>query len=296
MSKISDKLNSRGLRTSYVSTTVGVSLVLFMISIVVGIQFGFNQVQKQAKESLQVDIFFKPEVNESDKKQIEQELKTWSEFSEVYFVSKERALEELGGTGEDASEILEIFENEYPIDANITFMPKEEFASVVGMEGIKAKLLKEYKGRIQEVSYEEESVQDVNLGFKRIVFLFGGIALLLIVVAVAMINNTIRLALYSKRFSIKTMQLVGATSRYIRKPFLVQAMGIGAISGVIGMALFLALLYVMDKFIEVIEISLPLEVIGTFFGGLVLLGMLLTLLSTFVSLNKFLRMKLDDLY
>ena len=296
MGKRAEQYSSKGLKTSYISTTVGVSLVLFMISIVVGIQFGFTQAQKQAKESLQADIFFKPEVNESDKKQIEQELKTWDQFNEVYFVSKERALEELAGTGDYAKEILETFENEYPIDANITFMPKEAHATIEGMRDIKEKLLKNYEGRIMEVSYQEDSIEDVNLGFKRIVFLFGGIALLLIIIAVAMINNTIRLALYSKRFSIKTMQLVGATPAYIRKPFILQAMGIGTISGIFGTALFLALVFILNKFLEVIDIGLPIYVIGLFFVGLVITGILLTVLSTWASLNKFLRMKLDDLY
>ena len=89
------------------------------------------------------------------------------------------------------------------------------------MKDLKNRILEAYPNVIESVSYQEDSVKSVNLGFKQFVFLFGAVALLLIVIAVAMINNTIRLALYSKRFSIKTMQLVGATSGYIRKPFLI---------------------------------------------------------------------------
>ncbi|MFZ9028703.1 MAG: cell division protein FtsX [Crocinitomicaceae bacterium] len=296
MSKKAEKYSSRGLRTSYISTTVGVSLVLFMISLIMGGQFGFDAIQKQAKESLQADIFFMPDVNDAEKKKIEQELKTWDEFSEVLYISQERAIEELAGSGQDPKEILEILDGEFPIDANITFMPKEEFATVDGMRAIKTRLEKEYTNRILEVSYQESSVEDVNLGFKQFVFLFGLIGLLLILIAVAMINNTIRLALYSKRFSIKTMQLVGGTSGYIRRPFIFQAVGIGMISGIVAMALFTGLIYVLNQLMETIQISFPIEILAIFFAVLILLGILLTVISTWFALNKFLRMKLDDLY
>ena len=296
MSKKTEKYSSRGLRTSYISTTVGVSLVLFMISLIMGGQFGFDAIQKQAKESLQADIFFMPDVNDAEKKKIEQELKTWNEFSEVLYISQERAIEELAGSGQDPKDILEILDGECPIDANITFMPREEFATVDGMRSIKSRLEKEYANRILEISYQESSVEDVNLGFKQFVFLFGLIGLLLILIAVAMINNTIRLALYSKRFSIKTMQLVGGTSGYIRRPFIFQAVGIGLISGIVAMALFTGLIYVLNQLMETIQISFPIEILAIFFAVLILLGILLTVISTWFALNKFLRMKLDDLY
>src|SRR5690606_10160409 len=119
-------------------------------------------------------------------------------------------LEEFVGLGE-RDEILAILDGENPIPTNISYKPKENYASVEGMKKIQEKLMAEYGEQIETVSYQEESVESVNLGFKQFVFLFGAVALLLIVIAVAMINNTIRLALYSKRFSIKTMQLVGAT-------------------------------------------------------------------------------------
>ena len=97
------------------------------------------------------------------------------------------------------------------------------------------------------MSYEEASVKSVNLGFKQFVYLIGVISLLLIIVAVAMINNTIRLALYSKRFTVKTMQLVGATNGYIRRPFLFQAIIQGVVSSIIGLALLAGLFYALNN-------------------------------------------------
>ena len=112
MSSSAEKYNQRGIRTSYVSTVIGISLVLFMIGMVLGGILALDSVQTQAKENLQGDLFFKAEMNEADIKQIEQELKTWPEFNEVYFVSPERAMEEFSGLNNDTKEIEAIFEGE----------------------------------------------------------------------------------------------------------------------------------------------------------------------------------------
>ena len=153
-----------------------------------------------------------------------------------------------------------------------------------------------YGDRLEEMNYDESSVQDVNLGFKQFSYLIGVVALLLIVVAFAMINNTIRLALYSKRFSIKTMQLVGATSGYIRRPFLWQSLGMGVISGTIGMALVLTLFFALNNVLDSVEIPFNISSLGILFGLLLMIGMLISWISTWFALNKYLRMKLDDLY
>lgn len=291
-----DKLNKRGVKSSYVSTIIGISLVLFMIGIVLGGIFGLENVQRQAKESLRGDLFFKPELNPSDIKQIEQELKTWEQFKEVFYVSPERAIEEFSGQDQNADNILEIFNGENPLPPTVGFKPKEKYATIEGMKAIKNELLKAYPDRLDEVSYDESNVKSVNLGFKQFVYLIGSVALLLIIVAVALINNTIRLALYSKRFSIKTMQLVGATSRYIRRPFLWQAIGIGVLSGIIAMALLFGLFYALNNTMSSIEITYTIQTFLILLGSLVFLGVVITFISTWFALNKYLRMKLDDLY
>lgn len=296
MSSGLEKYNRKGLRTSYVSTVIGISLVLFMIGLVIGGVLGLDSIQKQAKENLQGDLFFKPEFNESDIKQIEQELLTWPEFKEVFFVSPERALEEFSGSGQDVNEVLSIFEGENPLPPTVGFKPKASFATKAGMEKIKQKILRAYPNEIDEVNYDKASVETVNLGFKQFVFLFLAVAALLIVVAVAMINNTIRLALYSKRFTIKTMQLVGATSRYIRRPFIFQAVWQGIISALIGMALLMSLLYVLNNVLDTIELSFQWQTLALVFASVLFLGIFITTISTWFALNKYLRMKLDDLY
>lgn len=296
MSKLSDKYNKRGVRTSYVSTVIGISLVLFMIGLVLGGVFGLENIQRQAKESLQGDLFFKPEFNEADIKQIEQKLKTWPEFNEVTFVSPERAIQEFSGEDQNAEEILAIFEGDNPLPPTISFKPKAAFATEEGMNSLVARLNNAFPNEIDEVNYDKSSVKSVNLGFKQFVFLFLIVALLLIIIAVAMINNTIRLALYSKRFTIKTMQLVGATSKFIRRPFLIQSIFQGMVSAILGMALLITLFYALNNYLDSFEINFEPVTFGLLFGSLLVIGVIITFVSTFFALNKYLRMKLDDLY
>ena len=296
MSENAEELGKKGLRTSYISTVIGISLVLFMIGLVLGGVFGLQSVQKQAKESLQGDIFFKSELNDADIKQVELQLKSWKEFKDVYFVSPESAIKEFGGENKNEQDMLAIFSGENPLPPTICFHPNEEFANKSGMVGIKKKLFSRFKEEIDEVNYDKATVENVNLGFKQFVLLFLSVALLLIIIAVAMINNTIRLALYSKRFTIKTMQLVGATGSYIRKPFLLQAILQGVVSAIIGLALLLTVFYAWNNVLISFEISYSLSTFLMLVGSMIIIGIFMTFISTWFALNKYLRMKLDDLY
>lgn len=295
MSTKIEKYNRRGLQTSYLSTVIGISLVLFLIGIVLGGAFGLQNVQTQAKEGLEANIFFNIDLNETDIKQISQELATWSELKEVIFVSPERALQEFSRTNDDAKEIEAIFNGENIFPANISIRPKKEFATQKGMEAIQTKLFKNYPDEIDSFNYDKTSVDKVNLQFKQFTYLIFLVGIFLIIIAFAMINNTIRLSLYSKRFTIKTMQLVGATSGFVRKPFLRQAILQGVVSAVIGMALLMILYYSVDKGLN-IDLQFSFDVFIMVFGILLVFGILMTWIFTLFALNKFLKMKLDDLY
>jgi cell division transport system permease protein len=296
MADKAEDIGKKGLRTSYISTVIGISLVLFMIGLVLGGVFGLQSVQRQAKESLQGDVFFKSTLNDADIKQVELQLKSWNEFSEVYFVSPERAIKEFGGENYNERDMLAIFSGENPLPPTICFHPKEQFANRKGMELINKKLMSRFTDEIDEVNYDKATVENVNLGFKQFVLLFLSVALLLIIIAVAMINNTIRLALYSKRFTIKTMQLVGATGGYIRKPFLWQAILQGIVSAIIGLALLLTVFYAWNNVLISFEINYTIQTFLLLVGSLIIIGVFITLISTWFALNKYLRMKLDDLY
>ena len=296
MSSETEKFSRKGLRTSYISTIVGISLVLFLIGLILGGVIGVNDFQKQAKENIVGDIFFHENFNEADIKQVEIQLKKWIEFSSVRYLSPEAALASFYENQAEKKELNEIFDGENPLPPCITFSPNQEFASKEGMGQIKTKLLKSFPSQIIEVSYNESNIENINLGFKQLIFLVLLIAIIMIVIAIAMINNTIRLALYSKRFTIKTMQLVGAKSSFIRKPFLIQAILQGIVSAFIGLALLTTLFYSIQNYFDELSITYSPKLFVFLTLNLISLGVIITFVSTWIALNKYLKMKIDDLY
>lgn len=296
MSTKINKYSRRGVRTGYASTVVGISLVLFMIGLILGGVIGIQGLEKQVKEDVQVDLFFNSELNEADIKMIEIELQQWQEFSEVYFVSPERAMQEFEGVGTSKEEMLAILDGENPLPPTVVFKPQADFANAEGMALIEEKLQSKFPGSIAEVSYSEASLEDVNVGFQQFVYLLFGVALLLIVIAVAMINNTIRLALYAKRFTIKTMQLVGAKGSFIRRPFIVQAIIQGVLSAIFGLFLLVLVFYTSNNIFDTFEISFSRDSFIVLAGAMLTLGIFMTVMSTWFALNKYLRMSIDDLY
>lgn len=296
MSRETDKSSKKGLQTSYVSTVIGISLVLFLIGLVLAGIVKLDTIQRQARENIHGDLFFDAAYNASDIKQVEQELKSWDCFAEVAFVSPERAIEEFKGTDQNSEEILAIFDGENPLPPTINFRPKSQFATKSGMAKIATDLKAKYGDMIAEVNYDKAALEEVNLGFKQFAFLILIVAGLLILVAIAMINNTIRLSLYSKRFTIKTMQLVGANGSFIRRPFMKRAFFQAVVSATLGMAFLMTVFFALNNILSVVEIDLTLTEFLILFGALIAIGSLLTLVSTWFALNKYLRTKLDDLY
>ena len=205
-------------------------------------------------------------------------------------------MDEFTGDETAKKQILSIFEQTNPLPPTIGYKPKEAFATKEGMLILKKKIEQAFPDEIEEIHYDKESVEKINLGFKQFILLFLAVAGLLIIVAVAMINNTIRLALYSKRFTIKTMQLVGATSSFIRKPFLLNSIWQGISSAALGMVILVGLFVTVNNFLDSIEIPFDPKTLSLLFLVQLVTGIIITFVSTWFSLNKYLRMKLDDLY
>jgi cell division transport system permease protein len=296
MSENLEKYNRRGLQTGYISIVVGISLVLFMLGLVIGAYFGLENLQNSAKENIEIDLFFSPQMNDADIKLLEQDLKTWDEIKAIWFVSPERALEVFQSNPEEAKQIKSIFGEKSPFPPSVSFHPKSTIVNAEGLSSLSEKIMKTYKGQVTEVNYDENRVNEVNLGFLQWIYLFIAIGALLAIVAFAMINNTIRLALYSKRFIIKTMQLVGAKSSFIRKPFLLNAILQGIMSTIIGTALLLGVFYALSNYMELITLTYDLETLLFLFASLLAIGIVISLFSTWFALSKYLRKKLDDLY
>ncbi|MBC7923294.1 MAG: ABC transporter permease [Ferruginibacter sp.] len=209
----------------------------------------------------------------------------------VVFVSKEEAARKfIAQTGEDFSQFL----GENPLRDAYTLRIRPDYYEAVRMKRIKADL-ERIRG-VFEAAYVENLVEDLNRNIAR---LFLGLAIFgfsLLLTITILINNTIKLALFSQRFLIRSMQLVGATPAFIQQPFLLRAALQGFVSGILASGLLVLVLQVANRQVEGLILLQENEKIALLFAGLVLLGSLIGLLSSYLSVNKYLRTSLNDLY
>lgn len=294
MSKATNS-GKKGLRTAYISTVVGIVMVLFVIGIVSWFVLGLNHLKNSKIESFEIDLFFDNSVNDIELGLIEQDIAAKKYTSGAMYRSSLEAWEIIkSDIGGDSS--LVVLDNENPLNQSIIMTLNKDYFKLDSMQWIEAELMKEYEGRLLEVSYQKEIFSDYNVGLQKLVYFILLIALMLLFIAIGMINNTIRLALFSKRFLIKTMQLVGATPRFIRRPFFLNAIGQGIISGLIAGTLVLGLIYLLQLynplFLQMTDLTLFLIVLA----AIILFGVLITLASTHFALRKYLRLNLDKLY
>ena len=161
---------------------------------------------------------------------------------------------------------------------------------------IESQLHSEYAGTLEEVSYREDVFEDYSINLQKIIYFVLLLASLMLFIAIAMINNTIRLALFSKRFLIKTMQLVGATPAFIKKPFIWNAIGQGVISGLLAGSLVMGLVLILERTNPLFAQMTDIETFAIVMAGIIVFGVLITVVSTQLALRKYLRLNLDKLY
>ncbi|MHA7131461.1 cell division protein FtsX [Algoriphagus namhaensis] len=207
------------------------------------------------------------------------------------FVSQEEAAETfIESTGEDFTQFLE----DNPLRDSFVLIIAEEFQTSEQLASIVAGL-QEVPG-VFEVSYMTDLVDSINRNLLKVSIVLGGFILILIITVVMLINNTIRLALFSQRFLIRSMQLVGATRGFIRKPFLTRALVFGLMAGAFSSAILFVLVRYTQANIEGFALLQNQELLIALFGLLVLSGGILSVLSTLRAVNKYLNMSLDELY
>lgn len=285
----------KGLKTAYVSTIIGIVMVLFILGVVAWFVLGLNHLKDDKIESFEIDLFFDNSVNTLELGIIEEEIAAKHYTSGAKYRSSEEALEiaiaEIGG--DSTMQDLNIAN---PINQSVIMTLNKSYFDLDSMFWIEKELMTEYEGRLIEVSYQKEIFANFNQKFQKFVYLGLLIAGMLLFIAIGMINNTIRLALFSKRFLIKTMQLVGATPRFIRRPFFWSAIGQGVISGLIAGTMVLGLIYILEYYNELFLQMTDLRLFFVVLAGIVAFGVLITLTSTYFALRKYLRLNLDELY
>lgn len=250
-----------------------------------------NKLSTYVRENMELTVFMKGDASDADIMRVTQVLSRSEIVKSSQFVDKDEAAKRLT---EELGEDFVKFLGYNPLLPSIDVRLKAEFADNEHIDKLKATLGEEKS--IKEIAYQQSLVQQVNknLGLIGMVILcFSG---LLFVISLALINNTIRLSLYAKRMLIRSMQLVGATQGFIRKPFIMKGFLNGLYGAIIANILLIGLLYFAQTKIPELFSLHDLQLIVTLMASVVILGILISLVSTFFAVNKYLRKSGDDLY
>ncbi len=291
MSKSFEKYQKRRLRSSYFSVVVSIALVLFLLGLLGLLVLKTKTISDHFKEQVAITIFLNDSTKEKDIKELQSTLEKQEYAKAVDFVSKEAAAKEYSkDIGEDFIEYL----GENPLKNAINIYVKSDFVTPEKMTEIDAELSK--NNNVFEVSYDKSLIDLLTKNIKRISFwvlVFSGLFML---IAVVLINSAIRLSVYSKRFTIKTMQMVGATKGFIRKPFLWKGIQLGIIGSLVAILGIVGVIYYMNKTLPEIKIMDDRLLLAILFGAILLIGIFITLLSTFFATRRFLNLRTEDLY
>jgi len=291
MSSSFDKYQKRRLISSYFSVVLSIALVLFLLGVLGLLVLNAKKVADHFKEQVTVTIYLKDSAKDIEIKQLEKSLAMADYVKSTDFVSKAQAAEAMKAeSGEDFMDFLGFNPLKNSIDVNL----KADFVTSEKLETISKEALS--KNFVDEVNYDNDLVNLMNNNVKKISFWILVISGLFALIAVLLINSSIRLAVYSKRFTIKTMQMVGATKRFIRRPFIWRSVRlgiVGAILALIGMGIVLH--FINKTFPELELLNKPMLII-TLFAFVFVLGIFITWISTFFATQRFLNLNTDKLY
>lgn len=291
MSKSFENYQKRRLISSYFSVVLSIGLVLFLLGTLGLLVLNTKKLADHFKEQITISIFLKDNAKQAEVDQLQKSLVMAEYIRSAVYVSKEEAAEKHSeAIGEDFQEFL----GYNPLKNSIDVSLHADFVSTTQIDSI-ATVLRE-KEYVEEVSYDQPLISLLTENVSRISFwilitsgVFCGIAVLLI-------NSSIRLSIYSKRFIIKTMQMVGATKSFIRKPFLWTNIRLGMLGALLALGCLGGVVWYLDKnFPELNLLQDPIMLLGLF-AGVFILGILISLVSTYFATQRFLNLRTDDLY
>lgn len=286
-----DKYSKRRYQSSYVTTLVSITLVLFMLGLLGLTVLHARKLSDYVKENIGFRVYMKSTVREAGIMQLQKILDATEYVKSTEYITPEQAAEELSrDLGEDFIDFL----GYNPLPPAIDLRLKASYANVDSLEMIETELMKNED--VKEVFYVKSLVHLINSNIRKISILLLGFSGLLLIIAIALINNTIRLSVYSKRFIIRSMQLVGATQSFIRRPFIFKGIAQGFYSALITLLLLTGILYwLRNEYPELMELQ-DLELLLALYGLVILLGIIISWSSTYFAVRKYLRIKGDNLY
>ncbi|MDR1004260.1 MAG: permease-like cell division protein FtsX [Prevotellaceae bacterium] len=277
---------------SFITSGISTTLVLLLLGLVTFFVLTARNLSVYVKENINVSVIVADDMKEADILKLQQQLAQAPFARHTEYISKEQALrEQIAAMGTDPQEFL----GYNPLRASIEVKLRARYANADSIARI-GRLIKQQNGQVQEVRYQEELTDLVNRNISNISLLLLAMALLLALISFALINNTIRLTIYSKRFLIHTMTLVGASWRFIRRPFLWRSFRLGVTAGIIADVLLGVATWSLLRYEpELTRIVTPGVMLTVWFSVL-LFGIGITWLCARLSINKFLRMKEGRLY
>jgi cell division transport system permease protein len=286
-----NKLNKRRIISSYISVVVSISMVLFLFGLLSFTIVNIKNVSTNFKESLTMSVYLKDEAKAVDLNQIKNSLITSVFVKDLNYISKEEAVSIM------KTEFGEDFINELgynPLINSFDINLVSEYVEDRKIDSI-SNLLREKNNFIDDIQYDRDLVSVMNTNLKKITMWMFPVTFLLIVISILIINSSIKLALYSNRWTIKTMQLVGATKRFIRKPFIIKNVFLGLFSSFIASTLLYLTIFYVDKKIPFIDIFDNIYIIYIFLSVTVL-GVLISWISTYFATQKLLNLNTEKLY
>lgn len=286
-----DKYQKRKLISSYISVVISIALVLFLLGCLGLLVINSKKMADHFKEQVVMTIYINDTAKDVEVNQLRKSLAMAEYTKEALYVSKEEAAEFMKAeTGEDFMD----FVGYNPLKNSIDVYLKADFVTTEKLTEITENLSD--KSFIEDIRYDNDLVELMNDNVKKITFWVLIISGLFTLIAVLLINSSIRLAVYSKRFIIKTMQMVGATKSFIRKPFVWKSVQLGIIGALVALAGMAVVLYYLDQTFPELLLLQNTIYIGGLFVGIFLLGIVITWISTFIATQRFLNLKTDQLY
>lgn len=279
------------MRSSYLSVIVSIALVLFLVGILGVIVLKTNSITKHFKEKVAITVFLNDNAKNKDVETLQAELRKKEYAKKVTYISKDEAAKIYSADiGEDFLEFL----GENPLKNAIDISLKSEFVTPEIMAEIEKELV--IRSIVAEVTYDKPLIELLSKNINRLSFWMLIFSALFALIAVVLINSSIRLSVYSKRFTIKTMQMVGATKSFIRRPFIWQSIKLGVIGALVSIVSLLILISYLNKNIPELELFSDVNMLGIVFVAIIGLGILITWLSTFFATQRFLNLRTDELY
>jgi cell division transport system permease protein len=287
-----NKSISKGrLTSSYLTLIVSISLVLFLVGLLGLMLINVKELSDYFKESISFSVMLKEEAKEADIRMLQKDLAAKPYVKESQYISKEQAAENLK---EELGEDFISFMGYNPLLPSLDVFLLAEYTHPDSVLNIERYILG--YPLVDEVYFQESFLHLLNENVRKISIFLGIFSALLLFISVTIINNTIRLSVYSRRFIINTMQLVGATRSFIRRPFLVRSMVHGIIAALVSILLLLVILYFIEEEFYLLFSLQDLGLLLGLFGGLIITGIIINYLSTYISVNKYLSISEDKLY